>query len=322
DGKVKWTFPLKPKMNGAFASPILADGKIVVAGGASGLAVAKGVVYFTTLMSSQLMALDVSTGKELRQIQLPPVWSGPAVSRGRVYVGTGNMVVPDAALFGPSRSTGTLFSFGLPGEDEVSRIKEVRTLQFKTTQVTDADVAVAPDDKQLVFSLLGHLFRLSVQGGAAEQLTFGACYDSAPAFSPDGRHVAFVSDRDGSGGNVFLLDLKTNKLTQVTHESQGGQPTWTPDGKAILYMRFLPREKDPRTPSIFGGPALCDLRKISLGGEGKPETIRKAGLLRSIFFLKDAQPAWTVVEQQNTPGGFFPRSTTHIETIAPKREKV
>ena len=68
------------------------------------------------------MALDAATGKELRSIQLPPVWSGPAVSRGRVYVGTGNIFVPDVAFFGPTKSTGTLFSFGLPGEDEVSRL--------------------------------------------------------------------------------------------------------------------------------------------------------------------------------------------------------
>ena len=62
---------------------------------ASGIAVANGVVYFTTLMSSKLVALDAATGEKLSEIQLPPVWSGPAVSRGRVYVGTGNIVLPD-----------------------------------------------------------------------------------------------------------------------------------------------------------------------------------------------------------------------------------
>src|SRR5262249_46723852 len=89
---------------------------------ASGIAVANGVVYFTSLMSSKLVALDASTGAKLNEITLPPVWSGPAVSRGRVYVGTGNIVLPDAVFFGPTQSTGTLLSFGLPGEDEVSRL--------------------------------------------------------------------------------------------------------------------------------------------------------------------------------------------------------
>jgi outer membrane protein assembly factor BamB len=89
---------------------------------ASGIAVANDVVYFTTLRSSKLIALDASTGTLLRAIQLPPVWSGPAVSRGRVYVGTGNIVLPDVVFIGPTQATGTLFSFGLPGEDEVSRM--------------------------------------------------------------------------------------------------------------------------------------------------------------------------------------------------------
>jgi outer membrane protein assembly factor BamB len=71
---------------------------------------------------SNLAALDASTGKKLREIQLLPVWSGPAVSRGRVYVGTENIVLPDVVFIGPTQTTGTLFSFGLPGEDEVSRM--------------------------------------------------------------------------------------------------------------------------------------------------------------------------------------------------------
>jgi outer membrane protein assembly factor BamB len=89
---------------------------------ASGIAVAQDVVYFTTLRTSKLVALDAATGTTLREIPLPPVWSGPAVSRGRVYVGTGNIVLPDEVFIGPTQTTGTLFCFGLPGEDEVSRM--------------------------------------------------------------------------------------------------------------------------------------------------------------------------------------------------------
>ena len=90
---------------------------------ASGIAVANGVVYFTTLMSSKLVALDAATGAKLSEIQLPPVWSGPAVSRGRVYVGTGNIVLPDPGFrLGPTQATGARFCIGLPGEDEISRM--------------------------------------------------------------------------------------------------------------------------------------------------------------------------------------------------------
>jgi polyvinyl alcohol dehydrogenase (cytochrome) len=91
---------------------------------ASGVAVANGVVYFTTVASGKLVALDAATGAVLKEIDLGPVWSGPSVSRGRVYVGTGNTLFSpaDYEAYFPKKYTGVLYSFGLPGEDEVSRL--------------------------------------------------------------------------------------------------------------------------------------------------------------------------------------------------------
>jgi len=83
----------------------------------SGIAVANGVVFFTAIASGKLIALDADTGEVLNEIGLGPVWSGPSASRGRVYVGTGN-----TQFLPPLKDTGVLFSFGLPGEDEVSRL--------------------------------------------------------------------------------------------------------------------------------------------------------------------------------------------------------
>ncbi len=87
----------------------------------------------------------------------------------------------------------------------VGPVAAARTIEFETTQVTQADVVLSPDGQTLIFTMLGHLFRLSVEGGTAEQLTFGPYYDTEHAISPDGSRVAFVSDRDGSEGNVFVL---------------------------------------------------------------------------------------------------------------------
>ena len=92
---------------------------------ASGIAVANGVAYFTTTVSNKLVALDTATGAVLKEIDLGPVWCGPIVSRGRVYVGTGNLLFapgePKEAYF-PKSATGAVYSFGLPGVDEVSRM--------------------------------------------------------------------------------------------------------------------------------------------------------------------------------------------------------
>lgn len=83
---------------------------------ASGIAVANGVAYCTTVASGKLLALDARSGRLLMEIEVGPVWSGPSVSRGRVYVGTGNTLFSpgDYESFFPKRYTGTLYCFGLP----------------------------------------------------------------------------------------------------------------------------------------------------------------------------------------------------------------
>jgi glucose dehydrogenase len=113
--------PKVAALGGTAAKPMYKDVGDPVA---SGIAVANGVVYFTAVASGKLVALDAATGELLKEIELGPVWSGPSVSRGRVYVGSGNTLfnAADYEAFFPKRFTGTLFSFGLPGADEVSRL--------------------------------------------------------------------------------------------------------------------------------------------------------------------------------------------------------
>jgi outer membrane protein assembly factor BamB len=86
---------------------------------ASGIAVANGVVFFTTVASGKLVALDASSGALLKEFQLGPVWSGPSVSRGRVYVGTGNTLFNpgDFEAFFPKNSHGVLHCFGLTADE-------------------------------------------------------------------------------------------------------------------------------------------------------------------------------------------------------------
>ncbi len=83
---------------------------------ASGIALAGGVAFFTTTVSGKLVALDASDGRVLKEIPIGTVWSGPSVSRGRVYVGTGSV------LFYGKKDRGAILSFGLPGPDDVARM--------------------------------------------------------------------------------------------------------------------------------------------------------------------------------------------------------
>ena len=69
---------------------------------------------------------------------------------------------------------------------------------------------------------------------APRRLTAGTKKDREPRFSPDGRRVAFVSDRDGSP-QIYLLDLAGGEPQKLTSAPEGfGGPIWSPDGKFLL----------------------------------------------------------------------------------------
>jgi glucose dehydrogenase len=113
--------PSVPSLGGPAPKAVFTDAGDPVA---SGIAVANGVVYFTGVASGKLVALDAATGELLKEIELGPVWAGPSVSRGRVYIGTGNtqFSASDYETFLPKKYTGVVYSFGVPGEDEVARL--------------------------------------------------------------------------------------------------------------------------------------------------------------------------------------------------------
>ena len=91
---------------------------------ASGIAVANGCLFFTTFTSNNLVILNAANGKVLKEFHLGPVLSGPSVSRGRVFVGTGNtkFVDQDIEAYFPKSATGVLYSFGLSGPDEFDQM--------------------------------------------------------------------------------------------------------------------------------------------------------------------------------------------------------
>jgi len=197
-----------------------------------------------------------------------------------------------------------------------------RTFDFETSEVTQPGLSVASDGRSIVFNLVGHLFRLPVTGGAATQLTFGPYYDSDPVFSPDGSRIAFVSNRDGSDGNIFVLDIASNKISQVTHDYQAGYQAWSPDGKTIAYVSFLKREEYPadRIPGFNASALMGTLSTISVQG-GMSQRIGAARPFSSVFYLADGSLAWAAVELGQAPqgGGRLQQGPPVTATVIEKR---
>lgn len=67
------------------------------------------------------------------------------------------------------------------------------------------------------------------------QLTEGNFSGLSPSFSPDGRYLAFSSDRDGNL-DIFIMALETGELRNLTnHPGRDRHPTWSPDSSRIAF---------------------------------------------------------------------------------------
>ena len=78
------------------------------------------------------------------------------------------------------------------------------------------------------------LFRVQTNGAGLEQITTGRKTATEPAFSPNGKRLAF--ERLGSG--IFAVNLNGTGLRRLTNAPRDQFPVWSPDGKHIAFLRI------------------------------------------------------------------------------------
>ena len=147
---------------------------------------------------------------------------------------------PDLFTDGPGDSTapdpGEVAAAAAKAWDVNAAHGPTRALNLRLEEATWMGVSVHGD--QLVTDILGDLFIGPVDGGSLRRLTEGAAWDTEAVFSPDGRSVAYVSDRDGNE-QLWLLELATGTARKLTDESEARitDPAFSPDGAWVVARR-------------------------------------------------------------------------------------
>lgn len=94
--------------------------------------------------------------------------------------------------------------------------------------------ALSPDGKTLAFDWNGDIWSVSIDGGVARPLTANPAKDYSPKFSPDGKEIAFISEREGTP-QLFVMPATGGTPQQMTFHTAGyNLYEWTPDGKGWL----------------------------------------------------------------------------------------
>ena len=81
------------------------------------------------------------------------------------------------------------------------------------------------------------IYVMDADGSNQVRLTNHLADDYEPSWSPDGRRIAFVSDRDIGVEHIYAMDADGQNVTQLIGASNGSHPAWSPDGAKIAFTR-------------------------------------------------------------------------------------
>ena len=114
---------------------------------------------------------------------------------------------------------------------------------FRSARVINYRISLSPDAEKIAFSSINenqqqHIFSLDIDTRTSKQLAEMEARE--PAFSPDGKSIAFVKDKnmgmDEGDLGLWLVDAEGGTPVKLANAGKASSPVWSPDGKMIAYL--------------------------------------------------------------------------------------
>jgi imidazolonepropionase-like amidohydrolase/Tol biopolymer transport system component len=162
------------------------------------------------------------------------------------------------------------------------------------TEGTWLSLDVSPDGNEIAFDLLGDIYTIPMTGGEARSLTSGIAWDMQPRYSPNGKWIAFTSDRAG-GDNIWIMNRDGSKPQQVTKETFRllNEPYWSSDSEYIVARKHFTAERSLGAGEIWlyhrsGGEGLQLTKKRTEQKDTGEPALSPDG--RYLYYSDDSTP--------------------------------
>ncbi len=119
--------------------------------------------------------------------------------------------------------------------------------------------SLSPDGQTIAFSYQGDIWTVPSEGGRANRLTIHEAYETMPEFSPDGKKLLFVTERNGNE-DIYTIDSDGSNLKRITfHSANDAEATWKGNEHILFTTRrnYISVERESEfhsVPSSGGTP--------------------------------------------------------------------
>lgn len=151
-----------------------------------------------------------------------------------------NTQVPTHPLYGKSNGVIAFFS-DRDGNTEIYTInlndnESIRNpLRLTTSSVGEKAPAISPDGTRIAFMSDMDIYVMDIDGTDRQRLTNTPAYDSHPGWSPDGTRIVFISERDGNR-EIYTMNVDGTNIQRLTNDpADDMRPNWSPNGTQILF---------------------------------------------------------------------------------------